>query len=158
MTGETTNFVYVTYIVSTPEKVFEAITKPDIARRYWAHENISDWQPGSKWEHVDADGNVKIAGKVIECTPPKRLSAAGYEAGPVLNAYVNPFGIGDIIPDTPLFMRRDYYVMLPLEETYMQAFNSYLGSTVHVAHAHRMRGQRWADDPAATAAMQRKVP
>ena len=40
----------------------------------------------------------------------------------------------------------------------MQAFNSYLGSTVHVAHAHRMRGQRWADDPAATAAMQRKVP
>ena len=73
MTGETTNFVYVTYIVSTPEKVFEAITKPDIARRYWAHENVSDWQPGSKWEHVDADGNVKIAGKVIECTPPKRL-------------------------------------------------------------------------------------
>jgi uncharacterized protein YndB with AHSA1/START domain len=73
MTEETTNFVYVTYIVSTPEKVFKAITKPDIARRYWAHENISDWQPGSKWEHVDADGNVKIAGKVIECTPPKRL-------------------------------------------------------------------------------------
>jgi uncharacterized protein YndB with AHSA1/START domain len=73
MTGETTNFVYVTYIVSKPEKVFEAITKPDIARRYWAHENISNWQPGSKWEHVDADGNVKIAGKVIECTPPKRL-------------------------------------------------------------------------------------
>ena len=73
MTGVTTNFVYVTYIISTPEKVFEAITKPDIARRYWAHENISDWRPGSKWEHVNADGAVKIAGKVIECAPPKRL-------------------------------------------------------------------------------------
>jgi uncharacterized protein YndB with AHSA1/START domain len=73
MTGETTTFVYVTYIVSTPEKVFEAITRPDIARRYWAHANISDWQSGSKWEHVAADGNVKVAGKVIECTPPKRL-------------------------------------------------------------------------------------
>jgi len=73
MTGVTTNFVYVTYIISTPEKVFEAITKPDIARRYWAHENISDWRPGSKWEHADAAGNVKIAGKVIDCTPPKRL-------------------------------------------------------------------------------------
>src|SRR5580700_8362463 len=39
-----------------------------------------------------------------------------------------------------------------------QAFNSYLCSTLHVAHAHRMRGYRWADDPAAIAAMQRKVP
>ncbi|WP_119418844.1 glutathione S-transferase family protein [Desertibaculum subflavum] len=40
----------------------------------------------------------------------------------------------------------------------MQSFNSYLCSTVHVAHAHRMRGYRWADDPAALQAMQRKVP
>ena len=39
-----------------------------------------------------------------------------------------------------------------------QAFNSYLCSTLHVAHAHRMRGNRWADGPAAIAAMQRKVP
>lgn len=40
----------------------------------------------------------------------------------------------------------------------VQAFNSYLCSTVHVAHAHRMRGYRWADDPAAIAEMKRKVP
>jgi glutathione S-transferase len=40
----------------------------------------------------------------------------------------------------------------------VQAFNSYLCSTLHVAHAHRMRGHRWVDDPAAIAAMQRKVP
>ncbi|MGO9771572.1 MAG: glutathione S-transferase family protein [Roseiarcus sp.] len=40
----------------------------------------------------------------------------------------------------------------------VQAFNAYLCSTVHVAHAHRMRGYRWADDPAAIAAMQKKVP
>jgi glutathione S-transferase len=40
----------------------------------------------------------------------------------------------------------------------VQAFNSYLCSTLHVAHSHRMRGSRWADDPAAIAAMQRKVP
>jgi glutathione S-transferase len=39
-----------------------------------------------------------------------------------------------------------------------QSFNSYLCSTVHVAHAHRMRGYRWVDDPDAIAAMQRKVP
>jgi glutathione S-transferase len=39
-----------------------------------------------------------------------------------------------------------------------QAFNAYLCSTVHVAHAHRMRGYRWADDAAAIEAMKRKVP
>jgi len=40
----------------------------------------------------------------------------------------------------------------------VQAFNNYLCSTVHIAHAHRMRGYRWADDPAAIAEMKRKVP
>ena len=40
----------------------------------------------------------------------------------------------------------------------VQAFNSYLCSTVHVAHAHRMRGYRWADDEAAFAAMRSFVP
>jgi glutathione S-transferase len=40
----------------------------------------------------------------------------------------------------------------------MQAFNIYLCSTLHVAHAHRMRGYRWADDPASFADMQRKAP
>ena len=48
--------------------------------------------------------------------------------------------------------------LAPLDDPFafgqVQAFNSYLCSTVHVAHAHRMRGQRWADDPAAIAAMQ----
>src|SRR5262245_19575772 len=40
----------------------------------------------------------------------------------------------------------------------VQSFNSYLCSTVHVAHAHRMRGHRWVDDPAAIQAMKKKVP
>jgi glutathione S-transferase len=46
----------------------------------------------------------------------------------------------------------------PFQFAKIQAFNSYLCSTVHVAHAHRMRGYRWADDPSAIAEMQRKVP
>ncbi|MDI1262182.1 MAG: SRPBCC family protein [bacterium] len=75
MTKETTSFVYVTYISSTPEKVFEAITKPEVARRYWGHENVSDWKVGSKWEHVrDNDKRtVQVVGKVVEVTPPTRL-------------------------------------------------------------------------------------
>ena len=46
----------------------------------------------------------------------------------------------------------------PFAFAQVQAFNSYLCSTVHIAHAHRMRGYRWADDPVAIAAMQKKVP
>jgi len=52
--------------------------------------------------------------------------------------------------------------LAPLDDPYrlakVQEFNSYLCSTVHVAHAHRMRGHRWADEPEAHLAMQRKVP
>ena len=75
MSTAKTTFVYVTYILSTPEKVFEAITKPEITRQYWGHENVSDWKPGSKWEHVrNNDARpVNIAGTVAENSPPKRL-------------------------------------------------------------------------------------
>jgi uncharacterized protein YndB with AHSA1/START domain len=75
MTRQTTSFIYVTYILSTPEKVFEAITRPDIARRYWGHENVSDWQPGSKWQHVRANDErtVELVGEVVEASPPARL-------------------------------------------------------------------------------------
>ena len=54
--------------------------------------------------------------------------------------------------------------LAPLDDAFafarLQAFNSYLCSTVHVAHAHRLRGPRWVDagDAAAIAAMQKKVP
>ena len=52
--------------------------------------------------------------------------------------------------------------LAPLDDAFalgrVQAFNSYLCSTVHVAHAHRMRGTRWADDPVAIEDMKRKVP
>ena len=75
MIREMTRFVYVTYIRSTPQKVFEAITQPEIARRYWGHENVSDWQPGSTWQHVRADEQrtVQLVGKVVEVAPPTRL-------------------------------------------------------------------------------------
>ncbi|HEU4812790.1 MAG TPA: SRPBCC family protein [Xanthomonadaceae bacterium] len=75
MGNEKTSFVYVTYIRSTPEKVFDAITKPEIARRYWGHENVSDWKPGSTWEHVRANEQrtVELVGKVVETSPPTRL-------------------------------------------------------------------------------------
>jgi glutathione S-transferase len=52
--------------------------------------------------------------------------------------------------------------LAPLDDPFalaqVQSFNSYLCSTVHVAHSHRMRGYRWADDPTAIEAMKKKVP
>jgi glutathione S-transferase len=52
--------------------------------------------------------------------------------------------------------------LMPIDDPFAfaraQEFNLYLCATLHVAHAHRVRGSRWADDPAAIAAMQRKVP
>ena len=52
--------------------------------------------------------------------------------------------------------------LAPLDDAFAfaraQEFNSYLCSTVHVAHAHKTRGTRWTDDAAAIEAMKRKVP
>ena len=75
MTAEKTSFVYVTYIAATPARVFEAITRPEVARRYWGHENVSDWTPGADWQHVRAneERTVELVGKVIEIDPPTRL-------------------------------------------------------------------------------------
>ena len=74
------SFVYVTYIATTPEKVWQAFVDTDVMRQYWigsecARVNVSDWRPGSKWEHQRVDGTqtVDIVGKVVESTPPRRL-------------------------------------------------------------------------------------
>ena len=73
---EKPKLVYTTFIRTTPKKLWTAITKPEFTRQYWAGvENVSDWKKGSKWEHIGGDKQreVWITGKVLECTPPKRL-------------------------------------------------------------------------------------
>ncbi len=67
--------VYVTYIYTTAQKVWDAITNPEFAKRYWVHYNVSDWKPGSRWEHQHGDGSgkVMIDGTVVEANPPRRL-------------------------------------------------------------------------------------
>jgi uncharacterized protein YndB with AHSA1/START domain len=68
-------FVYVTYISATPEKLWNALIDAEMTTKYWQHVNVSDWQPGSRWEHrrADKDGAVLLVGKVIESSPPRRL-------------------------------------------------------------------------------------
>ncbi len=66
--------VYTTYIRSTPEKTWEAITKPEFTRQYWGGmANVSDWKQGSKWQHLSTENEAWITGEVLECNPPKRL-------------------------------------------------------------------------------------
>ncbi|MEU7883584.1 ArsR/SmtB family transcription factor [Microbispora bryophytorum] len=68
-------YVYVVYIHATAEQVWRALTDADLTARYWGHANVSDWQPGSAWEHqrIDGSGAADVAGKVLTAEPPTRL-------------------------------------------------------------------------------------
>ncbi len=62
-------FTYVTYIKSTPEQVWDALTNPEFTRQYWDVEMQSDWKVGSPWS---AKGSP-MSGKILESNPPHRL-------------------------------------------------------------------------------------
>jgi len=67
-------FVYVTYIRTTPEKLWQALQEPEFTRKYWMGTvQESDWKTGSDWKLVFADGRLADSGKVLEIDPPKRL-------------------------------------------------------------------------------------
>lgn len=70
------SFVYVTYIESTAERVWEALTDADLTAQYWGHSNVSDWGLGSQWEHrrTDGSGVADVVGTVVESVPPRRLT------------------------------------------------------------------------------------
>jgi uncharacterized protein YndB with AHSA1/START domain/DNA-binding transcriptional ArsR family regulator len=70
------SYVYVTYIESSPEQLWEALTDPDLTAQYWGHSNISSWRNGSPWEHrrVDGSGIADVVGTVLEAVPPRRLT------------------------------------------------------------------------------------
>ncbi len=67
-------FVYVTYIRTTPEKLWEAFTTPDLNRLYWfGAAQDSDFKKGSPWRIVFQDGRVADSGEVVESDPPRKL-------------------------------------------------------------------------------------
>ena len=68
-------FVYVTYIETTPQKLWHALTDGNFTERYWFGARLrSDWMVGSSFEMVRSDGTVSDAGKVVEYDPPRRLA------------------------------------------------------------------------------------
>jgi uncharacterized protein YndB with AHSA1/START domain len=68
------DFVYVTFIRTTPERLWSALTTPEFIRQYWFGMHCeSDWKPGSPWKLVFADGRLADAGEIVEADPPQRL-------------------------------------------------------------------------------------
>jgi uncharacterized protein YndB with AHSA1/START domain len=68
-------FIYVTYIETTPEKLWNALTDGDFTQRYWFGTRLkSDWKVGSTFEMARGDGSASDTGKVVEYDPPRRLA------------------------------------------------------------------------------------
>lgn len=67
-------FVYVTYIETTPEKLWQALTSSEFTRQYWFGAEVrSDWKAGSPFA-LSLDGEVTDSGEILEADPPRRLS------------------------------------------------------------------------------------
>src|SRR5947208_6382660 len=66
-------FVYVTYIRTTSEKLWKALTEPDFTRKFWCNTaQESEWKPGSSWKIMAPDGMLTDSGEVLEIEPPRR--------------------------------------------------------------------------------------
>jgi uncharacterized protein YndB with AHSA1/START domain len=67
-------FVYVTYIRTTPEKLWSALPDVTFIEQYWFGNRCeSQWTVGSSWKNVYPDGRVTDSGEIIEAEPPRRL-------------------------------------------------------------------------------------
>ena len=67
-------FIYVTYIRTTPEKLWQALIDPEFTRRYGVETwQDSEWKPGASWRLMIPDGRVGDSGEVLEVEPGRRL-------------------------------------------------------------------------------------
>jgi uncharacterized protein YndB with AHSA1/START domain len=80
MANDNQEFVYVTYIRTTPEKLWDALTNPAFTRQYWFNIDVtSDWKVGSPMRYMQ-NGEAKVDGKVLVADRPKLLSYTFREA------------------------------------------------------------------------------
>jgi uncharacterized protein YndB with AHSA1/START domain len=67
-------FLYVTFIRTTPERLWSALTTPEFMRKYWFGMHCeSDWKLGSPWKLVFEDGRIADSGEIVDADPPRRL-------------------------------------------------------------------------------------
>jgi uncharacterized protein YndB with AHSA1/START domain len=68
-------FTYVTYIRTTPGRLWEALTTPDFIRQYWFGMDVTgDFRKGAKWKLTFTDGRIADEGEIVESDPPRRLA------------------------------------------------------------------------------------
>ncbi len=68
------NFVYGTFIRTTPAKLWEALTDPQFIRQYWFGTTVEcGWTKGSPWKMVGSDGRPFDTGEILEIDPPRRM-------------------------------------------------------------------------------------
>jgi len=73
-TADRSDFVYVTFIRTTPEKLWQALTEPRFIRQYWFGIEIEcGWTKGSPWSLSYPDGRLDTTGEVLEIDPPRRM-------------------------------------------------------------------------------------
>lgn len=74
MTRPDSTFVYVTFIRTTADKLWAALTDPAFVERYWLGVTLkTDWTAGSPWQISFPDGRVADAGEILECDPQHRI-------------------------------------------------------------------------------------
>ncbi|MGO9316946.1 MAG: SRPBCC family protein [Terracidiphilus sp.] len=67
-------FIYVTYIRTTAEKLWQALTEPEFTRQYWCNTTQeSEWKPEASWRIVTPDGRTADSGEIIAVEPQKRM-------------------------------------------------------------------------------------
>lgn len=80
-------FVYVTYMRTTPEKLWSALTDAEFMKQYWFGCHCeSKWSAGSPWKLVSPDGQVLDAGEIVAAEPPRRLVVRWQNQKPELKA------------------------------------------------------------------------
>jgi len=73
-TAHRSHFVYVTFIRTTPQRLWEALTDPEFTRQYWFGIGVeSAWTQGAPWTMRRSDGSIDTSGEVLEIDPPRRL-------------------------------------------------------------------------------------
>jgi hypothetical protein len=65
----------------------------------------------------------RIRDEPFELPPDKQLTLAAYSTGRTITGYIEPIGVGDLLPDMPIFLTEDRYVPCPLEATYQASWD-----------------------------------
>src|SRR5579872_302104 len=74
MTEGSSRFVYVTYIRTTPERLWSALTSAEFAEQYWRGARPeAEWKRGGAWKLVFPNAQVCDVGEIVEFEPAKRL-------------------------------------------------------------------------------------